>query len=300
MAKIKWRVLDKTTYRQKVEKVIVKHESDAPRVYLDPVGIPTAGPGKALVVRGRDKWVVSEGRPVEGVNMMESVRGQKLTDDQYQKLQKAADNLNKYGPGDKAYQASAGDYYNNPADKSQAARLDPSNNKFGVEMTSEQQVAFKDKVIDATESDFDRATTKAGNVRLDETVPLSEERTALISIYHQQPRGIDDKMRTAINEGDRAGVIDAIEGSKAAEVYKSRRKQEADQFGRPDNPDVIRNDNNSQAGLDATFKTPVKTTSNSGTFQVRAYSRDGHAVREHTRSAPDGDETNNFSYKPKR
>ncbi len=255
MEKIKWRVLDEQTYRQKVENMVINHEKDAPRVYLDYTGVPTVGPGKALVVRGSgDKWVISEGRSIEGVNMLEAVRGTKLTNEQYQKLQMAADNLNKYGSGAKAYEANVGAFYKTASVKSEAARLDPANNKFGIEMTAEQQATFKNKVIDATEADFDRATLKSGKVRLDEAVPRSEERAALISLYHQYPSGIDESMRQAINIGDRGGVIKSIEDSKSAEVFKSRRKSEADQFGRPDDPAIVRHENNSQADLDATLK----------------------------------------------
>lgn len=85
MGKMKWRVLKDSEYRKKIEKVVIKHEGNYPVVYLDEKGIPTTGPGKALVVHGVDKktgerkWVVAEGRPVEGVNILEATTGKPLT-----------------------------------------------------------------------------------------------------------------------------------------------------------------------------------------------------------------------------
>lgn len=253
MGKMKWRILKESEYRKKVEKVVIKHEGNYPVVYLDSKGIPTTGPGKALVVNGVDKktgerkWVVAEGRAVEGVNILESTTGKPLTTVQRQSLQTAADNMNKYGLDNdrngvknSAYKANAPLFYKDPTDDSLKGRTDPDNNTFGVKMTEGQTVEFKDKVVDASEQEFDRFTTRSGNTRLDEKIPPSEERAALISIFHHRPADINSEIRQAINEGDREGVIIAIEGSKTAGTYKARRKDEADQFGRPDDPDVKR------------------------------------------------------------
>lgn len=259
MGKMKWRVLKPEEYRAKVEAIIITNEDNVPSVYLDEKGIPTAGPGKALVVNVNRKWVVSQGRPVEGVEILEATTGKKITPEQRQMLQTAADNLNRYGSGQRAYEANAPVYYEDASLKGSAAWKTEGNSKFGVYLDKDQKIDFKNRVVDASEKEFDDSTTKTGTVRLDEKIPPSEERAALVSIYHQKRSDINNDMREAINSGDRAGVIEAIEGSDAAKTYKTRRKLEADKFGRPDDPVIIRHENNPQADLDGRMKAPQQS-----------------------------------------
>ncbi|MCP5405555.1 MAG: hypothetical protein H6922_04985 [Pseudomonadaceae bacterium] len=114
MGDMNWRILDRASYRAKVEKILIGHENNVPTVYLDHKGIPTIGAGRTLVVQVGGKWVVSQGRSIEGVEMLEQVTGNKLTLDQHQMLQQAADNLNAKGPARRGHLAGG---CHHPADE---------------------------------------------------------------------------------------------------------------------------------------------------------------------------------------
>ncbi|MFO0500439.1 MAG: hypothetical protein ACK5YK_02005 [Pseudomonadota bacterium] len=250
---MKWRVLKEDEYRAKVEKVITRHEGNVPSVYIDNTGIPTVGPGKALVVNVNKRWVVSQGRSVEGVETLEASLGKKLTPEQMNMLQTAADNLNRYGQSPKAYQENAKIYYENDQVRGSKAWQTANNSSFGIYLDESQQEDLKNRVIDATEKELDHATGMKGS----EAIPPSEERAALASVFHHQPTAITPKMREALQNGDRTKVVEEIQKN---ERFANRRQQEADQFGRPNDPAIIRHENNPQADLENTMRTTPRNT----------------------------------------
>lgn len=187
---------------------------------------------------------------------LEAATGQKLTQEQRTKLQTAADNLNRYGVGDDAYEANRVEFYNRPVSKNnEEARINPENSTFGVNLNSEQKEKFSDLTVEATEKELDRATGMKGS----EAIPPSEERIALLSVVHHQPNAITPEMREALKNSDRAKVVEEIQKN---ERFANRRKQEADQFGRPNDPAIIRHDNNSQAELENQMRTTPRGTPN--------------------------------------
>src|SRR5262245_46960383 len=132
---IKWRRLDEKTYRRKVEEVIIRHEKDVPMVYLDPVGIPTVGPGKALVILKGSKWILAEGNEREGIDILEKTTGEKLTVEQRSKLEKAAQVLARKGRSDEAYYENAKEFYKKVPPINSKERTNPENGTFGVTLT---------------------------------------------------------------------------------------------------------------------------------------------------------------------
>jgi GH24 family phage-related lysozyme (muramidase) len=325
MNKMKWRVLREEEYLAKVEKVITRHEGNVTSVYIDDTGIPTVGPGKALVVNVNKKWVVSQGRSVEGVETLEASIGKKLTLEQMEMLQQAADNLNQYGQSPKAYQENAKIYYENDQIRGSKAWKTPNNSSFGIYLDKDQNEELNNRVMEATEKELDRATGMQGS----EAIPPSEERAALTSIFHHKPRAITPEMQEALKNGDRAKVIAEIDKDASKnERFANRRKLEADQFGRPNDPAIIQHENNPQADLENQMRTsprspthqkpgqslpqhepkgpssaPTPTTatrgSGGGAVFVHPYSRRNGEVQSHTRSRPDDRTENNLNTQKK-
>lgn len=249
-----WRRLDEKSYRKKIEEILVGHEGDVPFVYIDSEGIPTVGPGKALIVENSRRWRIDS----EAIEMLENVTGRILTKEQLEKLGKAREVLDRNGRGRFSERANGKIFYK-VLPRSQRQRVDSQNGTFGVNLSENEQRDFKNRVIADTERKFDQSLQRPPAVK--EGIPPSEERIALISIYHHCPACVGPVTRQKINDGDRAGVVFEIEYRMDKDKkFPTRRKEEADQFGRPDNPDVIRNENNSQRELEeAVFKkSPAK------------------------------------------
>lgn len=242
-----WRSLDTETYRNKVEAMVLGGESNVPVVYLDIYGIPTVGAGKAVIVESKGKWIIDD----KSLSILEDIRGKPLTAEQMKKIESARDTLDKYGRGSQSLKTNAGDFYIQYP-RTQTERTDPKNNNFGLILSGAELKKLKDAVIHQTERDFDLRMRNAKQEPLKEKVPFSEERVALISIYHQCPACVGKETRAALNKGDRAEVIYQIE-NKMDQTFKTRRKREADQFGRPDDPAIVRYENDSQQAIKNVF-----------------------------------------------
>lgn len=257
--------------------------------------------GQALVVKNNGKWVLNNTRNVEAIRLLEKTLGHRLSAEQYNMLETAANNLNRYDLGKSTFNANAAIFYINPPQYNSSINVmsDLTNNRFGVTLDKNQLNNLTDISLQAANQEFDRFTK---NARTDKTasIPFSEERIGLLSIFYHQPDTINATMRQAINNGDRHAVIETITHQTPKE-FKERRGYELNQFGRPDNPDVIRNDNNSQAGLDALMQTGQSgsipgddmarfvtgNTSHSGQVHVSGYVNDnGTTVADYWRDWP--------------
>lgn len=300
MGKMVWRKLPEAEYRRKVRDAVAKEEGRTRHVYVDNRGIPTLGNGKALVVNGQGGvWKID---PQGERALIESThRG--YSPEQRRDLQKAADNLNDAGPGQQAlvsntliiHKEGTSDANTELGRRERADK--PENSRFGVMLDEETELpVFEDTVLAQTEMDFDRRQTEGRNP-LDENVPFSEERVALISIHHQCPTCVGAGTREKIKAGDRDGVVKEIEtrmNGGGSPVVARRRKREAQKFGQmgpahsPSSTTPKPKPGNPPNG--------EKTSGSGGNVHVSAYQRSTGPVGEHYRGPPDGDLSNNKSY----
>jgi hypothetical protein len=186
-----------------------------------------------------------------------------------------------------AYKSNAPLFPTNQSDK----------NAFGINMTEDQLHQYAENVYQNTERGFD-SLMKANGI----TMPPSSEREGLLSIYHQNPALLSKPaVIDALKSGDRAQLVKVLQDPKNMPPnggLRQRRLDDIKLIGQPDDPDVIRNDNNSQSDLDAVMKgrqsggTPGDDMKNfidnkGGAVHVDGYVKaDGTVVGEYFRSYP--------------
>lgn len=270
-----------------VRDTIAEEEGRTAHVYVDNRGIPTLGNGKALVVDGHQGvWKIDP----NGEQSLIKATGQGYTPEQRRVLQKTADNLNRFGPGDVALEKNTPlihtiDTTSKNTEKSRRDRANyPDKSIFGVLLSDEEQILFEDDVIAQTELDFDRRQDNGINA-LDEKVPLSKERAALISVHHHCPTCVGAATREKIKSGDREAVAQEIEtrmNKGNNQTVAKHRKREAEAIRRAQNDKPLP-------------KTSAKEPAAGGEVFVHEYSRGMGKVQSHTRSRPDGDVGNNKS-----
>lgn len=303
MGKMVWRKLPEAEYRRKVRDAVAEEEGRTRHVYVDNRGIPTLGNGKALVVKGdKGVWKIDP----KGEQALIEATHQGYSPEQRRDLQKTADNLNEVGPGNKAlimntpiiHKAGTSDANTEPGRQERANK--PENSRFGIMLAPETELpVFEDTVLAQTEGDFDRRQSEGRNP-LDENVPFSEERGALISIHHQCPTCVGPGTREKIKAGDRDGVVREIEtkmNGGGNPVVAKRRKREAHRFGRL-GPSQSPSSTTPSSKPDKPNE-GKQTSSSGGDVHVSAYHRSTGPVAEHYRGPPDGDPSNNKSYASK-
>ena len=217
MGTMVWRQLPEAVYRQKVLDFLVREEGSVRHVYVDSVGVPTLGIGKALVVKGKQGWVVD---PV-GEDFLKQAAGQEYTLEQRRVLARVVENLRMLGAGGKAREAHVPLVHGPevPVGSSVAAwraRMNPVYSRFGVLLALEEEVTFNQLVVGLSER----------GVPL--WVPFSEERVALVSLYHNAPRVVAGVL-PLLRLGDVAGAVRVIRRSGVGKgaVLMARRGREA-------------------------------------------------------------------------
>ncbi len=313
MKNIQYREMSEASFKQLVIETIQKEEDSIPFVYVDGVGIPTSFNGKAMVVKSGNRWVVD---PVAEA-VIQNVTGQGYDAMQRSKLDAATENLNRYGRGMTARRANMVHFYAAGTTDSFAERTrKPENSTFGLELKQSQLNEANEIVVRNTINAFDAKMAREGIA-----IPPSQEKAALVSIYHQCPRCIGDKTIRHLKNGNREGVLYEIQNDMDSQKFRSRRQREAELFG-SDTPSVsaggvsdtvdrggnLQQPNKPQASVLDSLRNPpplprtveelkaaftVLQHANS-VVQVAAYTRrDGTQVPAHTRGAPDGDSSNN-------
>ena len=272
MAKMIYRVKKSEDYKKGAKERIEKAEDNLAHVYVDVGGVPTVGNGKALVVFGHgNKWRIDP----EGEAIVRKATGQGFTPEQEATLQRAADNLNQTRPharGDKesmtkAREANVPMFYTSDVSTSPGRQgyrertYQPEKSTFGIRLNEEEIEVFAEEAYQKTEAQFDRTMQRHGI-----EVPPSQEREALISIYHQNPSVLSNKgVVEAIKSKDREKLIQALEDPDLLPknpAAKERRMDDINAIGRPTDPAIIRYDNNPQAELENQIRTPPRGTPN--------------------------------------
>jgi hypothetical protein len=270
MAKMIYRVKKSEDYKKGAKERIEKAEDNIAHVYVDVGGVPTVGNGKALVVFGHgNKWRIDP----EGEAIVRKATGQGFTPEQEATLQRAADNLNQTRPharGDKesmtkAREANVPMFYTSDVSTSPGPQgyrertYQPEKSTFGIRLNEEEIEVFAEAAYQKTEAQFDRTMQRHGI-----EVPPSQEREALISIYHQNPSVLSHKdVVEAIKSKDREKLIQTLENPDLLPINpaaKERRMDDINAIGRPNDPAIIRHENNPQADLENTMRTTPRNT----------------------------------------
>lgn len=275
MGSLIYRVQNPAEYEENARSRLSVAEGMVRHVYVDVGGVPSTANGKALVVYGRDsngekKWLLDP----KGEEFLQGVTGSGYTQQQRETLQRSADNLNASRPGLKsdddamaaARKANVPMFYtpdvssDNTIDGYKQRTYKPDKSTFGVVMDDNQIAQYSNKVYKNTESEFTAKMASEGIA-----IPPSKERQDYISIYHQNPALFSKpEVLDALKKGDRQTLTAIFEDEAnmpKKESLRQRRKEDVDLIGRPNDPEVIRHENNSQSELDGRLKTAQQVTS---------------------------------------
>lgn len=289
MSQLIYRKQDRATYERELREMIYGHEDGVGYVYLDNNGVPTIGVGRALVVLGRGRVWVPDPQAIRDLSSTADIH---LNPSQLAILDKAASGLNANGIGPTTLKQNTPLFYtpetpNDSSEKSRQVRTrDATRSIFGVSLHADDIRRLADITISRAESGLNKKMKDTG-VKIP---PFSKERQVLVSIQINKPSLFNDMdLAEALTKGDRAAIIRAMEALAKKEGLKGvrvRRESEIKAFGRPGDPEVLRNDQDSQRELEAVFKGRAGAGTHPRTgFYIWRTQRDDvvrseHAVRE--------------------